>query len=223
MGASAPTPPPPERDRLLDQLLAALLAADQVAAQSVVDRALKLGWSADGARFELITPALHEVGARWERGEIGVADEHLATSVCEWLLITLAGRLRRPRTTGRRALVGCSEGELHTLGALIVANLLSEHGWSVLFLGASTPVDAWRAVVGARRPDLVAVATTRADRLGQVGPILRAIRAARPQCRTVVGGQAYARVPGAVPDVGADLVVVDARELPGRLAARGTG
>src|SRR5919202_993809 len=87
----------------------------------------------DDVRFDLITPALAEVGARWERGAIGVADEHLASSVCEWLLFNLAGRASREAATGRRAatgsraIVGCSDGELHSLGARIVAHVLAEH------------------------------------------------------------------------------------------------
>lgn len=116
MGAVAREPSLTERGQLLEGLLDALQAADQPAGMEVVDRAMKLGWTVDDVRFQLITPALHRVGLRWERGEIGVADEHLACSVCEWLLFALAGRVRRPLATGRRALVGCSEGELHGLG-----------------------------------------------------------------------------------------------------------
>jgi MerR family transcriptional regulator, light-induced transcriptional regulator len=217
MGAPAPPPPSADGNRLLEALLAALLAADQMAAQTVIDRARRLGWTVDAIRFGLIVPALHEVGDAWERGDIGVADEHLATSVCEWLLFGLAGQVRRPPRTGARAVVGCSEGELHSLGALVAANVLSEHGWTVLLLGAATPIAAWGSIVAARRPDAVAVATTGAERLDVVGPTLHAVRRARPGCRTVVGGQAYASSPGAAAEAGADALVADVRALPDRL------
>jgi MerR family transcriptional regulator, light-induced transcriptional regulator len=218
MGAVAPPPPPvDDGSRLLEALLAALLAADQVAAQTVVDRAHRLGWTIDDVRFGLIVPALHEVGDAWERGEIGVAEEHLATSVCQWLLFTLAGQVRRPPRTGARVVVGCSEGELHALGALLVANVLAEHGWTVLLLGATTPVAAWRSIVAARHPDVVAVSTTGAGRLPEVGPTLHEIRRGRPDCLAVVGGQAYAGRNEAAAELGADLLVADIRELPARL------
>ena len=138
MGATAPDPSLTERGQLLEELLRALRVADQSQAGEVVEKALKLGWTVDDVRFHLITPALYDVGARWERGEIGVADEHLASSICEWLLFALAGRVRRPRPSGRRALVGCSEGELHALGARMIAHVLSESGWMVMLLGADT-------------------------------------------------------------------------------------
>jgi len=217
MGATAPDPSLTERGQLLEALLRALKAADQVRAVEVVDKALKLGWTVDDVRFHLITPALYDVGARWERGEIGVADEHLASSICDWLLFALAGRVRRPRPTGRRALVGCSEGELHAMGARMIAHVLAECGWTVMLLGADTPAAAWPQIVRARRPDVAVLSTTTAAVLGQVGPALHAIKTARPECRTVIGGQAYARLPNRSVNFGADLVALDARTLPQRL------
>jgi MerR family transcriptional regulator, light-induced transcriptional regulator len=213
MGAFAP----PGREALADELLAALLGADHPAAKVAVDRALSVGWSADDIRFELITPALVEVGRRWERGEIGVGLEHLATSLCHWLLIDLAGRTARSPRSGRRAVIGCSEGELHALGALMVANVLSEHGWTVLYLGASTPVDAWAPIVRSRHADVAVLATTMTEGLGRVGPTLRSIRAARPECLTVVGGAAYGTAGEEAADLGADLAAPGPRELPTRL------
>ncbi len=217
MGVETPCPSLTERGQLLEALLSTLMAVDQAGATIVVERAMKLGWTVDDVRFHLITPALHDVGLRWERGEIGVADEHLATSVCEWLLFALAGRVRRPPATGQRALVGCSEGELHSLGARIVAHVLTDRGWTVLFLGAATPAAAWSQIVRARRPDVAVVTTTSQAVLAGVVPLLRAIKASRPDCRTVVGGQAYWKLPGAAADFGADLLALEAGALPRQL------
>ena len=217
--AVRPHPEPPHAAGLREGLLATLAAADGVAAHGIVERASALGWSADDLRVDLIAPALHEIGHRWERGEIGVAEEHLATSVCEWLLFSIAGRSPRIRDPGaRRAVVGCSAGELHALGALIVANVLAERGWQVLYLGASTPADAWGPIVRARRADVAVVATTLPSGIAEVPATLQAIRAGRPECLTVVGGQAYAS-PSAGRAVGAGLVAGDARRLHDRLAA----
>jgi MerR family transcriptional regulator, light-induced transcriptional regulator len=217
MGATAPDPSLTERGQLLEALLRALRVADQMRAVEAVDAALKLGWTVDDVRFHLITPAMYDIGARWERGEIGVADEHLACSICDWLLFALAGRVRRPRPTGRRALVGCSEGELHALGARMIAHLLSEHGWTVMLLGADTPATAWPQIVRTRRPDIAVLSSTTVGVLDQIGPALHAIKTARPECRTVIGGQAYARLPSPSGSFGADLVALDARTLPQRL------
>jgi methanogenic corrinoid protein MtbC1 len=220
MGARAPSDSPPHAAELREGLLVTLQAADQTAAHGIVERAMGLGWTADQLRFDLITPGLHEIGARWERGEIGVADEHLATSVCEWLLFTIAGHVRRPPASGRRAVVGCSEGELHSVAPLMLANVLAERGWRVLFLGASIPAAAWAPIVSARRVDVAVLSTTTTAAVREVAVTLRSIHAARPACLTVVGGQAYEGEPELEASLGAGLVTGDARGLPGRLEER---
>jgi methanogenic corrinoid protein MtbC1 len=220
MAVRAPYPEPPRAAELREALLLTLAAADQASAHGIVDRAARLGWSADELRCELITPALHEIGRRWERGEIGVADEHLASSVCEWLLFSIAGRARRAAASDRRAVVGCSAGELHALGALVVSNVLAEHGWRVLYLGASTPVDAWAPIVRARRADVAVISTTSQAVVAPVPETVRSIHEARPACLTVVGGQAYDGPRGVARAAGAGLVAHDPRELPARLDER---
>jgi methanogenic corrinoid protein MtbC1 len=210
-------PPPAHAEKLQEALLLALRAGDQTAAHGIVDRASALGWSPDELRCDLITPTLHEVGRRWEIGELGVAEEHLASAICEWLLAAIAGRT--PRTVGpddRRAVVGCPGGELHALGAMIVANVLAERGWRVLYLGAATPPDAWGPIVRARRMDAAVISTTTAAAVAQVPETLRAIREARRETVTVVGGQAFtSRRIGR--GVGAGLVVDDPRDLAAQL------
>lgn len=213
-------PAPAHAAELREGLLLTLAAADQAAAHGIVEQATRLGWTADQLRCDLITPALHEIGDRWERGEIGVADEHLASSVCEWLLFSIAGRERRALASDRRVIVGCSAGELHALGALVVSNVLSERGWRVLHLGASTPVDAWAPIVRTRRADVAVLSTTTQAAVAPVPETVRSIREARPACLVVVGGQAYQGSRAVARSVGAGLVAHDPRELPERLEER---
>jgi methanogenic corrinoid protein MtbC1 len=216
MDPGGPRVVPPDQGALVGHLVSAALDADQPAAMRIAERALAEGWTVDDVRFALVTPALYEVGRRWERAQIGVAEEHLATSVCEWVLFRLSGRRRRASASVRRAVVGCSEGEQHALGARIVAQVLAEHGWRVLHLGASTPVEAWAQVARARQPDLAIVCTTTASRLGPVPATVAAIKAVWPACRTVAGGQAYWSAPDPRA-IGADLVRLDARDLAAEL------
>jgi len=216
MGAAAPHPSLTERGQLHEAMLSALRRADQSGAMGVVERAARLGWSVDDVRFHLITPALYDIGLLWQRGQIGVADEHLASSICEWLLFMLAGRTRRSPSTGRRALVGCSDGELHSVGARMIAHVLAEHGWAVLYLGAATPAAAWAQIARARHPDVAVMTSTTPAVLDRVGPALEAIKASSPACRTVVGGQAYRTIADASV-FGADLVSLEAPALAGQL------
>jgi methanogenic corrinoid protein MtbC1 len=201
-----------------EELLGALLAADRDQAEELVARRLEAGWSSDDIRLRLITPTLHEVGERWARGELTVGDEHLATGMCDWLLSELAG-WARPATAERgTAVVACSEEEQHTLGARMVADMLREHGWRVLFLGATTPGSGLEAVVRARRPGLVALSTSRREGLVRAAEAIERVRTAKADCLVVVGGLAYDGDPeGDRALVGADVVEPDIRKLLARL------
>ena len=93
LSASSRTPSrTPRRRRGASQLAAALAAFDEAAAHAVVDMLLAR-MSLDALLSDVIVPYLHELGDRWERGEVSVAQEHFASSV-------LRGRLGLARGWG---------------------------------------------------------------------------------------------------------------------------
>lgn len=87
------------------------------------------------------------VGNLWESGEIDVGQEHLYTQ----LIVDALHSLRKLReaslqisdTSARRAVVGCSEGEQHQIGALCTRIVLEHLGWRVYYLGANVPLEAY--------------------------------------------------------------------------------
>ena len=82
----------------------ALVAGDESAAETAVRAALRLGLSPGQIDVELIAPALWLVGELWERGEITVADEHLATEITVRVLVLqrelMRAERRRPAPPG---------------------------------------------------------------------------------------------------------------------------
>ena len=60
---------------------AALLRGDEIAAEIVIREAIEARLTAAEIDDEIIAPALWFVGELWERGEISVADEHIATEI----------------------------------------------------------------------------------------------------------------------------------------------
>src|SRR5919107_5236675 len=84
----------------------ALLAGDEVAAELVVRDALDARLSTAEIDDEIIAPALWLVGRLWARGEISVADEHLATSISLRVLALQREATRTVRDrSGRTALL----------------------------------------------------------------------------------------------------------------------
>ncbi|MCM3597075.1 cobalamin-dependent protein [Metabacillus idriensis] len=91
---------------------------------------------------ELITPAMQHVGELWENNEITVADEHLASVVCDFILSTLYPPMQNSASEGRKkAMLLCVEGEQHYLGLKMVNSLFEEKGYETHYLGPNLPLE----------------------------------------------------------------------------------
>jgi methylmalonyl-CoA mutase cobalamin-binding domain/chain len=188
-----------------DQFEAALAAGDARGALGVIDGLIDEGLEFDTICEDVIRPALYEIGTLWESGRIGVADEHLASSICETVLACIGAIWAAPPDTQPCVLVCATDGEGHAIGARMVAEAFAAIDWSVRFLGASTPPDAVASAVAEREADVVALSTTMGANLPAVKETIELIRAAAPKVWIVVGGQAYDGDPERARSVGADL------------------
>lgn len=190
MGATASQALAELRDRYVELLI----AGDARGAHAVVAEALRAAPAAAVYRG-LVTEALHEVGDRWERGEATVAEEHLATGICESSLPDLAERLpRRPRRR-RTAIVACAPWELHALGARVVADFLDAGGWDVLHLGALVPASVVTQLAVARDADVVALSATTTRNRGELEGVCERLHALPRSPFVAAGGQALLEAP----------------------------
>src|SRR5919202_960356 len=101
----------------------------------------------------------------------------------------LTRRSRRARAVIDDALVTGTPGELHVLGARMVADFLEADGWEVIQLGASTPAPDLAELVDAERPQVVALSTATAGSLPGIVDVLGRLRQLEPRPCLVVGGQ----------------------------------
>ena len=102
----------------------------------------------------VVGEALREIGFRWERGELGVDQEHKASHMIAEALDRLrpAGQIG-----GRLAILACPPDEWHDLPLRLVRLVLEWSGWRTELLGASLPWKFVRAAVDRSNPALVAL------------------------------------------------------------------
>lgn len=105
----------------------------------------------------VVTPTMHEVGALWSRGELTIADEHLATQTVISALQQLRSVIRLSPPTETRAVVCGVEGDLHELPIHLLNVLLEADGWDVINLGPNTPFFALVEALTKYRPQLLCV------------------------------------------------------------------
>jgi methanogenic corrinoid protein MtbC1 len=122
-----------------------------------------------------VLPYLHELGERWQRGEVSVTQEHFASNVIRGRLAGLARGWGHGR--GPRAHLACAPGEHHDIALLAFGVVLNRNGWRISYFGADTPLDDLIRAAAATHPDLVVVAATTADRFdGLAGDLARLAR-----------------------------------------------
>lgn len=182
-------------DLIREAFLTAIAGNDAQAAERSVVAAVDDGLPVRDAYLGVIQPALYEVGRRWERGELSVAHEHLATATVQSLIARLSARLTDGAVeapVAGRAVVACTPGELHAVGARFVADFLESDGWEVLALGPSTPVSALLDLVDTTAPAVVALSTTLPANLDAARSTLAGLAALDPRPFLLAGGSAYA-------------------------------
>jgi methanogenic corrinoid protein MtbC1 len=185
---------------------AALRRGDEPAARAVADRARVEGVEPGEIYLQIFAPGMVAIGDLWERNELSVAEEHMATAITERLVGELSPTFSRAAQDARATvLLGCVQGERHALGARMLADLFRRQGWRVLYLGADVPTADWVGLAARYHPHAVAISAGMASHLAEVRSLVAALRAELPAAFVLVGGAAFASRPDAWSDLGADL------------------
>jgi DNA-binding transcriptional MerR regulator len=161
------------------ELGAALAAFDEPAAHAVVDTLLAR-MSLDALLRDVVVPYLHELGDRWERGEVSVAQEHFASSVLRGRLLGLARGWGRG--LGPRVVLACAPGEQHDLGLIVFGLALRARGWRVVYLGADTPLGSVADAARACDPEFVVISAVEPRTFRRHGAELAALSVGHRVC-----------------------------------------
>jgi MerR family transcriptional regulator, light-induced transcriptional regulator len=176
--------------RLVREFTAALLSADEVAAEAAIRQAIADDMTTAQIDEEIIAPALWLVGELWERGEISVAEEHIATEICMRVLALQreARRLARERR-GHRIMLATPEGEMHTVALHMVGELLREAAYDVVMLGADVPAQALAASASRLDPAVVCLSSTMPGGSDQVLIAIHEVQRQCPRAGYLIGGR----------------------------------
>ncbi|WP_026695249.1 cobalamin B12-binding domain-containing protein [Peribacillus kribbensis] len=138
----------------------ALLKGDQEDALNIVKKVHY--YNRAEAFLDIFTPAMRYIGDLWENNDISVADEHLATAVCDFVLSRLypAKSSSSQAMLNKRAMFLCLEGEQHYLGLKMVSSLFEEAGWNTRYLGPNLPLEYALKHAAAWQPDVIGLSVT---------------------------------------------------------------
>lgn len=196
-----------ERSRRLTERL---IAFDERGAWNLIEAALASGADPIRVHIELVTPTLRELGERWLAGELTVAEEHGATTICRSLVGRISLMSSRPGISKGTIVFGCAPGDDHTLAATVAADIFRASGFDVIDCGGDLPVRSFADLVAAvERLAAVGISVTMPGETEAVRAMVAEIRSRRPDAMVLLGGAAAVEVSEAI---GADLAVATALE-----------
>ena len=144
---------------------------------------------------DVLAPAMHSVGALWKAAEITVADEHLATTICDRLLAEISETLKTAHPKSRETVLLVTPApERHTLGLRMAGAVLYGAGYHTLLLGGGVPDVALRAGLLRHRPDVVALSSTM-PRPASLAATAHLIHETLPAAHLITGGATARQLP----------------------------
>jgi methanogenic corrinoid protein MtbC1 len=173
--------------------LTAILGGQRQAALNIVAEALRAGHSQLSIYIDVFTESLRRVGELWEANKIGVAQEHMATSITQYVIAVIYPQLVPAAVQRGSMVVTGVSGELHQIGANLVADAMEANGWTVRFLGTNLPHSSILDAVEELSANVLCISTTIVANLPSVAELIRIVRGKLSDRapKIVLGGSAY--------------------------------
>lgn len=162
----------------------------------------------DVTRFylQILQPVMYEIGVLWERGEISVATEHLASAIVGRVMATLNPRRYEAPLSKGKIIITASPNEFHEIGAWMLSDVLEQDGWEVRYLGANMPAADLIDMVTAYQPDVLAISVTMPFNVDKVRDLIGEFRndPKTESLKIIVGGHVFNDINKLWQMVGAD-------------------
>ena len=187
---------------LLETAFQAVADMDAAGLEHVLEQgALRLGQI--GLLAQVVAPLVGRIGEAWREGHLKVVHEHIASAVIRTYLCQAA----RPHTLHPSApvlLVTTPDGQLHELGAALVAAAATSHGWRVTYAAPALPAEEIAAAAIHHGVFAVALSLVHPENDPMLPAELRRLRRLLPQAvHLLVGGRAAGAYRSVLVEIGA--------------------
>lgn len=189
--ASVNTRAPRSLVSLHKDLAKILINLDESKALELINEAYSL-YSVESVMFDVMMPAMVDLGDLWHQGQVNSAVEHFATSFIQGRLHALLGFSPNVRNAPS-VILACAPGEQHELALLMLAVCLRRNGYGVYYVGVNTPIVDLVEMSKQVNPVAVMIAASTPpilESLGKFQDLLKDIKG-----YLVFGGRAFANQP----------------------------
>ena len=141
----------------------------------------------------LLTPVMYKVGELWSKRTLDVATEHICSNAAHTLVKIINEKVSRrpqPSSINNKILLCTPEGELHSLGCMVIESLLISKGYSVFNIAPSVPSDSVISFVKKLEPDLIIISITLAENLSSARRLIKVILESKGKISQILVGGA---------------------------------
>lgn len=178
-----------EPQQFVDLCMAASKAFDSETLHHLFNRA-RQQFGQRGMLHHVICPLIQTIGESWQSGNLRPGQEHLATNVIrEVLMMPVPGN--QVAENAPELVITTPTGEVHELGAALVAASARDLGWKVTYLGPNLPVEEIAACAITRQAKAVALSLVYPEKCPAITEKVRYLRQLLPEkTALIVGGRA---------------------------------
>ena len=175
----------------LKQLAEAVITGDAKTVRALTEQALKEGMDPVVLVQDHMSPAMAEVGRRFECNEYFVPELLLSARAMKGAL-----ELIRPLLTARgaepigRVAIGTVKGDLHDIGKNLVSAMLEGGGFEVIDLGVNVTPEQFVKTVQEKNANIVALSALLTTTMPSMKTTIEALKSAgvRQQVKVLIGG-----------------------------------
>jgi predicted PurR-regulated permease PerM/methanogenic corrinoid protein MtbC1 len=139
----------------------------------------------------IIVPTLVFMGEERSADHISKENEQFMIDTTREVIAEVGNRLSKPRMAPRlRVLAACAPGEEHSLGLLILLELLRQEGVAASFAGDGKSAEEVRGFAKRFTPDVVCLSSTISEFLPAAAELVQALKKDSPQIMILAGGAA---------------------------------
>ena len=145
---------------------------------------------------DIIRPTLIFMGEERSEDHISQENEHFIIDTTREIIAELGNRLSKPQMTPRLRILGvCAPGEGHSLGLLMLLELLSQEGAAASFVGDNKSAEEVRGFARRFTPDVVCLSCTVTTYLAAGVELIQELKKDSPQLMIIAGGDASTAEP----------------------------
>jgi methanogenic corrinoid protein MtbC1 len=141
----------------------------------------------------LLTPVMYKVGELWSKGTLDIATEHVCSNAAHSLIKIInekVSRQKQPSTEVKKILLCTPEGEMHSLGCMVIESVLISKGYSVFNIAPSVPSTSVTSFANKMEPDLIIISITLAENIYAATRLINQIQTAMAEHPPILLGGA---------------------------------